>query len=258
MKPEIRIVEDAAALARAAATEFARLATDAVNTKNLFSVLLSGGSTPESLYALLATEPWRSQLPWNAIHFFWGDERQVPPDDANSNFRMAYEAMLSKAPVAAENIHRIRGEETDPALAAQEYEHELQSFFHLTAGQLPRFDLVLLGLGNDGHTASLFPDTTALHERDRLDHRLVVANWVAKLNAWRLTLTLPVLNNASRVMFLVSGAEKANILRAVLDGDRLEFPAQYPAQLIRPSGGTLLWLVDRAAVASLETHENEQ
>jgi 6-phosphogluconolactonase len=249
MKPEVRIVEDAAALARAAATEFARLATESVRTKQLFTVVLSGGSTPKSLYALLATEPWCSQLPWNKIHFFWGDERQLPPDDANSNYRMAYEAMLAKAPVPAKNIHRIRGEETDPALAAQEYERELQNFFHLTSGQLPRFDLVLLGLGADGHTASLFPDTAAVHERDRL----VLANWVAKLNAWRLTLTLPALNNAARVMFLVSGAEKANILRAVLESNVAE---QYPAQLIRPSDGTLLWLVDRDAAASLEPHED--
>lgn len=251
MKFEVRIVEDAAALAREAASEFACVATESLRTKQLFTVVLSGGSTPKTLYSTLAGEPWRSQIPWNNIHFFWGDERQVPPDHASSNFRMAYATLLSNVPVPAENIHRIKGEEADPALAAQEYEHELQSFFQLTAGELPRFDLVLLGLGTDGHTASLFPDTAALHERDRL----VVANWVAKLNAWRLTLTLPVLNNAARVVFLVSGSEKASILRAVLDSDAV---GEFPAQLVRPTGGSVLWLVDRDAAASLPPHYNQQ
>src|SRR6267378_2811174 len=231
MKPEIRIVEDAAVLAREAATEFARVAAESVRTRQLFTVVLSGGSTPKSLYALLADEePWRSELPWAGMHFFWGDERNVPPDHAESNYRMAYETMLARAPVPAENIHRIRGEETDASRAAHQYEREIQSFFQLATGQLPRFDLVLLGLGPDGHVASLFPDTAALQEREHL----VVANWVGKLNAWRISLTLPVINNAANVLFLVSGAEKAGIVRAVLEE---EGPEHYPAQLIRPASG---------------------
>src|SRR6266550_6821567 len=157
MKPEIRIVESAAALAREAATEFARLATESVRTKKLFTVVLSGGSTPKSLYALLADEePWRSELPWARMHFFWGDERNVHPDDPESNYRMAYEALLARVPVPAENIHRIKGEATDASESAREYEQELRSSFKLTPNQIPRFDLVLLGLGTDGHTASLF------------------------------------------------------------------------------------------------------
>src|SRR3989454_3218876 len=225
MKPEIRILEDAAALAREAATEFARLSTESVRTRKLFTVVFSGGSTPKSLYALLASgKPWRSELPWDKMHFFWGDERTVPPDGPESNYGMAYQALLSKVPVPAVNVHRIRGEETDPAQAAREYEQELQTFFRLKSGQFPRFDLVLLGLGPDGHTASLFPNTLALREREHL----VIANWIEQLNTWRLTLTLPVFNAAASVMFLVSGAEKTNILRAVLE----EGSETYPAQLI--------------------------
>jgi 6-phosphogluconolactonase len=240
MKPEVRILADAARLAHEAATEFARLATDSVQDKNLFTVALSGGSTPKTLYSLLADEPWRSELPWPQMHFFWSDERHVPPNHPDSNYRMTDEALLSKVPVPPENIHRIRGDESDPAKAAAAYERELQSSFHLRAGELPKFDLVLLGLGADGHTASLFPGTAALHEHDRL----VVANWVEKLNAWRLTMTLPVLNNAANVIFLVSGPEKASILRAVLSSDRAE---PYPAQLIQPTVGNVLWLVSREA-----------
>jgi len=244
MKCEVRILEDANKLAQEAAIEFARLAAAAVHEKELFAVALSGGSTPRSLYSLLATEPWLSQLPWPRMHFFWSDERHVPPDHPDSNYRMVDEALFSKVPIPPENIHRIRGEESDPAQAAVEYEQELQNFFRLTAAQLPKFDLALLGLGTDGHTASLFPDTAALNERGHS----VVANRVEKLNTWRITLTLPILNNATNVMFLVSGPAKANILRAVLEPDRA---AQYPAQLIRPTAGRLLWLVDIEAAALL-------
>lgn len=239
MKFEVRILADDTRLAHEAATEFARLATDSVQQKNLFTVALSGGSTPKTLYSLLADEPWRSELPWRQMHFFWSDERHVPPDHPDSNYRMADEALLSKIPVPPENIHRIRGEESDPATAAAMYEQELQTSFHLSAGELPKFDLVLLGLGTDGHTASLFPGTAALHERDRL----VVANWVEKLNAWRITLTLPVLNNAANVIFLVSGPEKADIVRAIFAGPA----AQYPTHLILAPNGRLLWFLDNDA-----------
>jgi len=241
---QVRSFPDAPQLARGAATEFSQLAAAAVHDKDLFTVVLSGGSTPKSLYSLLAHEPWCSEFPWNKTHFFWGDERHVAPTHPDSNFRMADEALLSKVPVPSENIHRIKAEEPDPAVAAREYEDELKTFFKLSVAELPRFDLVLLGLGTDGHVASLFPDTDALRERDRL----CVANWVKKLNAWRITLTLPVLNNAANVLFLVSGVEKAEIVRAVLQGAGTQ---TYPAQLVRPANGTVLWLLDRPAASLL-------
>lgn len=243
MKPEIRIYTNSVELTAAAATEFAGLAARAVAANNRFTVALSGGSTPRSLYSLLATdESLRAKIPWPETHFFWGDERNVPPDNSENNYHMASEALLSKVPVPAENIHRMKSENPDPAAAAAEYEGELRGFFRLAAEALPRFDLVLLGMGPDGHTASLFPDTAALEANDRL----VVANWVEKFKTNRLTMTLPVLNNAATVMFLVSGSEKAEVLRAVLENGATK---KFPAQLIQPVAGRLLWLVDEAAAA---------
>jgi 6-phosphogluconolactonase len=246
-KPEIRIAADAEELTRAAAEEFVSGAEEAVRAKGFFAVVLSGGSTPKGLFALLATDSsFRARMPWDRIHFFWGDERHVPPDHPESNYRMAYEVMLSKVPVPSENVHRIIAENPDAEEAADDYERRLREFFKLQGKQLPRFDLVLLGLGPDGHTASIFPGSDAAHDQGRI----VVANWVAKLNAYRITLTLPALNNATCVLFLASGEEKAEILRAVLqDKSRAE---RLPAQLIRPTNGRLLWLVDRAAARLVE------
>jgi 6-phosphogluconolactonase len=248
MKPNIHIAEDAASLARLAAAEFARLALAAVQERGIFTVALSGGSTPKRLYTELAIDDsLRPRLPWDKMHFFWGDERHVPPDHEDSNYRMVHEALLSRVPVPDLNVHRLRGEEPDAAKAAREYEQELQEFFQLSPGKFPRLDLVLLGLGPDGHTASLFPKTAALNDREHL----VVANWVESFQTHRLTLTLPVLNNAANVVFLVSGIEKAQILRAVLADvpDLIE----YPAQLVRPVAGDLWWLVDRGAGSLLTT-----
>jgi len=240
MKPEIKIMPNAGELARAAATEFVNRAVTAVRANGLFSVALSGGTTPKSVYSLLASDPsLRTQVPWDRIHFFWGDERHVPPDHPDSNYRMAREAMLASVPVPAANIHRIKSEYSDAQSAADEYEQVLRAFFALAPEALPRFDLVLLGMGPDGHTASLFPGTDALGERKRL----VVANWVEKFNAFRITMTLRVLNNAASVIFFVSGAEKAAVLREVLEGER----GRFPSQLIQPTDGSLLWLVDAAA-----------
>lgn len=240
MKPEIQIMPNAGELARAAATEFANRAVTADRANGLFSVALSGGTTPKSVYSILASDPsLRAQVPWDRIHFFWGDERHVPPDHPDSNYRMAREAMLASVPVPAASIHRIKGEYSDPRSAADEYEGVLRAFFGLAPEALPRFDLVLLGMGPDGHTASLFPGTDALGERKRL----VVANWVEKFNAFRITMTLPVLNNAASVIFFVSGAEKAAVLREVLEGEG----GRFPSQLIHPADGSLLWLVDAAA-----------
>jgi 6-phosphogluconolactonase len=247
VQSDIQVVPNADALCRTAAAEVVSSAEAAVREKGAFTVVLSGGSTPKSLYALLADdESWRARVPWEKAHFFWGDERHVPPDHPDNNYRMSHEAMLSKVPVPAAHIHRIKSEYVDAEQAAQEYEQALRTFFHLTAGHYPRFDLVFLGLGPEAHTASLFPGTQALHEYQRL----VVANWVGKFYADRITMTTPVLNNAALIVFLVSGEEKALPLKAVLRG-RYE-PSQLPAQLIQPRHGRLLWLVDQAAAHLLQ------
>jgi 6-phosphogluconolactonase len=241
---QLRVLDSPAALFREAADQFTRQALAAVESRGRFAVALSGGSTPKGLYSLLATSA-RSRLPWDRMFFFWGDERHVPPDDPESNYRMVFEALLSKVPVPGTNIFRMAAENPDANRAAEDYEQTLGNFFHPGPGHFPRFDLILLGMGSDGHTASLFPGTTALAEKTRL----VVANWVEKLKSDRLTLTVPVLNHGAMVLFLVSGADKAPALREVLEGNQpLE---RYPSKLIRPSDGELIWLVDQAAAADL-------
>jgi 6-phosphogluconolactonase len=237
VQPEIRILETPADLFQSAASEFSTLAAQAVRNHGKFSVALSGGSTPKSLYALLAsgTVP---KIPWEHIFFFFGDERFVPPDHPDSNYRMARETGLF-AKIPNDRVFRVRTEEKDAEAAALDYEQTLQQFFELQPGEFPRFDLVLLGLGPDGHTASLFPGTAALNEK----RRLVVANWVEKFQTYRITLTLPVLNRAACVMFLVSGVDKASMVREVLKNES----ANLPSQKVRPADGRLLWLLDRAA-----------
>ena len=239
-QPEIRILKNAADLFEAAAAEFAAQASAAVRDSGKFTVALSGGSTPKTLYSLLATKPG---IPWDKIYFFWGDERHVPPDNPESNYRMANEALLSKIQVPPENIFRIHAEEKDAAAAAQQYEQTIKDFFHLSPGQFPRFDLVYLGTGPDGHTASLFPGTAALNET----HRLVVANWVPKFDTDRLTFTYPVLNAAACVTFLATGPDKAPILHEILENSA----AGLPSQNVRPANGKLIWLVDEAAASKL-------
>lgn len=239
MNPEIRVVPEADAFYSAAAAEFLQSALNAVQAKGAFNVALSGGSTPRELYSRLATDrALRAQVPWDKITFFWGDERHVPPDHPDSNFRMVNEAMLSRVPVSSAQIRRIPGELADASGAASGYEQTLRDFFHLADGQFPRFDLALLGMGPDGHTASLFPGTKAVHETQRL----VVANWIGKFYSRRITLTAPVFNQAARVLFLVRGEDKAPALKAVLEGPRE--PEQLPAQLILPASGGVVWLVD--------------
>ncbi len=246
MKPTIHIIANPEELSRVAAAELVRRAREAVQAKGTFTVALSGGSTPKSLYTLLADDAvLRAVVPWDKVHFFWGDERHVPPDHPDSNYRMAHEAMLSKVPVPPTNVHRIKSEHPEASRAADEYDQMLHEFFGLAAEQFPQFDLVLLGMGPDGHTASLFPRTAALHEQTRL----VVANWVEKFDTYRITLTPPVLNSAAAIIFLVSGEEKAETLQAVLQGEKQ--PERFPAQLISPTYGTLLWLVDRPAARLL-------
>lgn len=241
---EIRTLTTPQELFDAAAEEVVRAANEAVTQRGRFTLVLAGGSTPKNLYNLLATNA-RTTLPWDRMFFFEGDERHVPPTDPESNYRMAEEAMLSKIPVAAGNVFRIPAENPDASAAAQAYEQTLQRFFQLGPGQVPIFDLILLGMGPDGHTASLFPGTAALQEKTHL----VVANWVDKLKTSRITLTLPVLNAARCVTFLVGGTDKATVLHTVLEED---VPGeQYPAKLVRPSDGKLIWLLDRAAASAL-------
>ena len=244
---EVQILADANAIAQTAAAEFLQAAREAVQKKDSFRVALAGGSTPKALYELLSNNPLlQAMVPWRKMQVFFGDERHVSPDDVQSNFRMATEAMLSKVPVNAKQVHRIKGEMANAAEAAEEYEEEMRASLHLESDQLPRFDLVLLGMGPEGHTASLFPGTKALREQ----RRLVVSNWVGKLYTDRITLTPPVLNNAARVIFLVHGAEKAPALKAVLEGPHE--PEQLPAQMIQPKKGRVLWLVDPTAASMLE------
>lgn len=232
--PEIKVFPDSAAVTREAAERVADAARRAIDEAGRFSLALSGGSTPRPVYELLAQEPLRSQIAWQKVEIFFGDERCVPPDSPQSNFHMASEAMLSKLPIPPANVHRMRGE-IDPNQAAIEYGQMLKEKFG--DGGL---DLVLLGMGPDGHTASLFPGTEALHET----HHRCVANFVPKLNAWRITLTLPFLNRCRDVMFLVAGADKAPMVARVLEGPPDAEPL--PVQLIRPTG-RLIWLLDAPA-----------
>jgi 6-phosphogluconolactonase len=217
-------------LARGAAEYFVARSSEAVAQKGFFTVALSGGSTPKALYQLLA-ESFQAQAPWSRTHFFWSDERHVPPDHPDSNYRMTNEAMLSHVPVPEGNVHRIHGENPDAAEAAREYEQTVQ-----------QLDLILLGLGPDGHTASIFPGSEVLHETVRL----VAAPWVEKFNTYRITMTLPLLNSGASVLFLVSGAEKAEILKEVIEG-----PKKYPAQFVQPTHGQLLWMLDKDAASRL-------
>jgi len=243
---EIRTLTTPQELFEAAADEVVHAAKEAVAQRGRFTIALPGGSTPKSLFNLLATNA-RNVLPWDRTFFFWGDERHVPPTDPDSNYRMAEETMLSRIPVAAGNVFRIAAENPDAAAAAEAYEQTLRKFFQLAPGQVPIFDLILLGMGPDGHTASLFPSSAGLQEKSRL----VIANWVEKLKASRLTLTLPVLNAARCVAFLVSGTDKAPALHAVLEEDVVG--EQYPSKLIHPVDGKLIWLIDRAAASQLSS-----
>ncbi len=246
-RPTIQVLDDVDQIARRAADEFARLATARAEAGLPFTVALSGGDTPLRLFELLAGSPYRERVPWKRVLVFWGDERTVPPDHPDSNYGAAHRMLLARVPIPKGNVHRIKGESDDPDAAADAYEAELRDAFRLDEGEFPRFDLVYLGMGADGHTASLFPGTQALVEK----RRLAVASWVEKLGTHRITLTYPVFNKAATILLLVAGDDKAETLRAVLNGDP-EKP-EYPVQLIRPGNGELIWLVDRGAARLLET-----
>jgi 6-phosphogluconolactonase len=241
---EIRTSTTPQELFASAAEEIFRATEEAVTERGRFTIALSGGSTPKSLYNLLATNA-RIALPWDRMFFFWSDERHVGPSDPDSNYRMASESMLSKVAVPPGNIFRVPGENPDADAVAQAYEQTILQFFKIKDGQVPRFDLILLGLGPDGHTASLFPGTTGVNETSKL----VIANWVEKLKTSRISFTLPLINAAECVAFLVSGTDKAAVLKTVLEGDGAG--EQYPAKLVRPSNGKLIWFVDRGAASGL-------
>lgn len=231
------------AMAEAAAAEVTRIAAEAVARRGTFLLVLAGGSTPRFLYEKLSADPYRSQIDWSSVQLFWGDERCVPPHNPASNYAMALETLLFRVPVADRSVHRIQGE-LEPARAAQLYENEL---CRVTGETLPEFDLVLLGVGTDGHTASLFPDTLDLLN----EQRLVITTVSPHPPRHRVTLTLKVLNAARAVMFLVQGGDKARVLRDVMAPDDAASPSPLPAALVRPREGRPLWFIDRAAAAEI-------
>lgn len=237
------IAEDSEKLALLAADLFQKTAIAILNKQLYLTVVLTGGDSPRRMYEILATEPFKSHIPWRRIHFFWSDERCVPSDSPESNFNMAWEAFLSKLPIPPENIHRIKTELQDPKEIARNYEAELRRYFHLDphSPEVPVFDLVFMGLGEDGHTASLFEDA----EVSILPHQLAIAPWIPHLNAFRISLTSEVFNHANKVIFIVTGRKKAEILRKLDEASPSEI--KYPVQRIHPSQGELIWLVDREA-----------
>jgi 6-phosphogluconolactonase len=247
---ELVVLPSGSEVAQEGARRFADLAGRAIAESGRFTVALSGGSTPRTIHQLLAAPPYHDQVDWSKVFIFFGDERCVPPDDTESNYRMAKETLLSQVPIPADHVYRMRGE-TDPAEAAAEYGEQLQKFFDLNEANgpspenFPRLDLVFLGMGPDGHTASLFPETAALQERSKP----VTANYVPKLATNRLTLTAPSLNRAANIIFLITGDSKADALKEVLEGEYQ--PQIYPSQLIKPGQGKLIFLVDQAAAANL-------
>ncbi|HEX5108682.1 MAG TPA: 6-phosphogluconolactonase [Vicinamibacterales bacterium] len=237
--------DDRTALNAAAAEKFTAAAVGAVDARGVFNVALSGGSTPAGLFTLLATDPgFSSRIPWDRAQIFWSDERHVPPDSKDSNYRMAHETLLSRVPIGSGQVHRVQAEDPDAGAVAQRYEEEIRSVIGRSAS-IPRFDLMLLGLGADGHTASLFPGTPALTEA----RRLVVANWVEAFAAYRITMTLPIINAARLVMFLVAGMDKAIAVRDVLRSGG--GGAVLPASLVRPTDGHEMWFLDAEAAMLL-------
>ncbi len=227
-------------LAAAAAERIAFLIRETLNSQEQFNMALSGGSTPRKLYEVLANPPYRFELPWAKVHLFWGDERCVPPEHADSNYRMAYEALIKKIDIPKTNIHRMPAEAKDPRQGAMAYEQTLAKHFK-TSNTPPSLDLILLGLGNDGHTASLFPETPALKETKQW----VVANPIPQLKTTRLTLTLPVINQGKHLIFLVSGRDKAKTIKEIFQ--KTDKPERLPAQMVHPTSGELTWMLDEDA-----------
>jgi 6-phosphogluconolactonase len=240
--PEPQVFPSDEDLFRSAAEKFCQVGQQCIREHGRYTVALSGGSTPRGLHYELATT-FASELPWDKVFFFWGDERHVPPDFPESNFRMAKETLLTKLPIPSQHIFRMPGEIPDPNQGAGLYEQALREFFHSGAGKVPRLDFILLGMGPDGHTASLFPGTKGLTVKDVW----VYGNWVEQHSTFRITLTYPVLNNGAYVMFLLTGSGKAEMVRKALK----EPSAELPCQGIKPTNGQLMWYLDQAAAAML-------
>lgn len=241
-------LDDLEAISQEAARRWLAAAQKAVAERGKFSIALSGGNTPRRLYQLMASSPYKEQAPWAQTHVFWADERRVPPSDSESNYRMACEALLNHVPVPPGQVYRMMGEGLVSA-STRDYETKLNRYFELGPRDWPRLDLVLLGLGPDGHTASIFPGTRAVSD---LTHQIIVYE-VPKFHAERVTLTRRVFNNSREIIFLVSGADKADALAQTLEGPAL--PSTWPAQVIKPTDGELVWLVDKAAAANLKSTE---
>lgn len=241
----VNIYQNFEILSRTAAEKFVNFANEAIRERGRFTVALAGGSTPKSLYQLLKSESFKDKLDWEKVFFFFGDERNVSPDDAESNFKMVSENLFEPLNTPAENIFRWQTELKDAEKIAEEYEQTIKGFFNLSANEFPKFDLVLLGMGDDGHTASLFPFTEALNETEKI----AVANYVEKLQTTRLTLTFPAINKSVNIIFLVSGGNKAEILCEVLEGDFQ--PERFPSQNIKPENGSIYWLVEEDAAKML-------
>lgn len=239
----LKIFEHVTALSLYAARHFVSVVDDALHERGYSSVALAGGSTPRQMYSLLAGDRYIQKINWEQVHLFWGDERCVPPDHQESNYFIAKRILLDHVPIPQRNVHRIKGE-LAPNQAAAEYERELRTFF--SGATEPQFDLILLGLGDDAHTASLFPGTDALSAQKEW----VAANFVPKLQDWRITLTPPVINAAAQVTFLVAGMQKADSLQHVVKASYQ--PDLYPAQIVQPARGGPLWLVDRDAASLIE------
>lgn len=243
---------DGAALARRAAQYILEMVQEAVDAQGQARIAVSGGSTPKAAFRLLADphQHFRATMPWSQLQLYWVDERTVPPDHPDSNYHMTRETLLDHVPMHPGQVHRMEGE-LDPEVAAARYESELRNSMRLEGAESPRFDLIGLGMGPDGHTASLFPHTAAIHELGRL----VTANHVPQLDTWRITLTWPVINHASSVFFLISGEDKAERVREVFCGPW--DPERLPSQLIRPSSGILTLFLDKAAAALLPATDAE-
>jgi len=241
----IKIFADAEQLNRFAAEKFVEIANDSIDSFGKFTVALSGGSTPKALYQSLSSDKYKSKIDWSKVFFFFGDERNVASDEEESNYRMARENFLAPLRIPETNIFRWKTEIKDANKIAEDYENAAKKFFTINDNEFPKFDLIFLGMGDDGHTASLFPYTKAVKE----SKRIAVANAVEKLAVTRLTLTFPVINNASNVIFLIKGADKAESLREVLQG---EFqPEKLPAQSVKLNDGNIFWLIEKQAAQLL-------
>ncbi len=239
---KMEVLQDLEALSLRAGSIFVSASKNSIAAKKRFAVAISGGATPRRLYILLGSEAYRHQVDWDHVHFFWADERCVPKEDEESNFRTAFDTLLSKVGLPDRNIHRIKGEQS-PDKAARDYEEEIRRFFK--GSERPRFDLIILRMGEDGHTASLFPGSKSLEETVRL----AVPVYLEKPKKNRITLTLAVLNDADQILFLVAGPSKAAVLSEILgDGEKKK---EFPAGLIRPASGNITWLIDQEAAAKL-------